>query len=45
MKKELFGELRVIGMKGCEDFAEQVDFYLLHPKKEVCLMLLVVSLS
>ena len=28
MKKELFGELRVIGMKGCEEFVSQVDSYL-----------------
>ena len=28
MKDSLFGELSVIGMRGCEDFAEQVDFYL-----------------
>ena len=28
MKKELFGELRVIGMKGCEEFVAQVDSYL-----------------
>ena len=28
MKKELFGELRVIGMKGCEEFVAQVDAYL-----------------
>ena len=28
MKKELFGELRVIAMKGCEKFASQVDSYL-----------------
>ena len=28
MKKELFGDLRVIAMKGCEKFASQVDSYL-----------------
>ena len=28
MKDSLYGELSVIGMKGCEDFANQVDFYL-----------------
>ena len=28
MKESLFGELSVIGMRGCEDFAQQVDFYL-----------------
>ena len=28
MKKELFGELKVIGMKGCEQFVEQVNNYL-----------------
>ena len=28
MKKELYGELRVIGMKGCEKFVSQVDEYL-----------------
>ena len=28
MKDTLFGELSVIGMRGCEDFAAQVDFYL-----------------
>ncbi len=28
MKDTLFGELSVIGMRGCEDFASQVDFYL-----------------
>ena len=28
MKKELYGELRVIGMKGCEQFVSQVDRYL-----------------
>ena len=25
MKKELFGELKVIAMKGCEKFASQVE--------------------
>ena len=25
MKENLFGELSVIGMRGCEDFANQVD--------------------
>ena len=28
MKDSLYGELSVIGMKGCEDFANQVDSYL-----------------
>ena len=28
MKDTLYGELSVIGMKGCEDFASQVDSYL-----------------
>ena len=28
MKDTLYGELSVIGMRGCEDFASQVDFYL-----------------
>ena len=28
MKESLFGELSVIGMRGCEDFTSQVDFYL-----------------
>ena len=28
MKDTLYGELSVIGMKGCESFADQVDFYL-----------------
>ena len=28
MKDTLFGELSVIGMRGCEDFASQVDSYL-----------------
>ena len=28
MKESLYGELSVIGMRGCEDFASQVDFYL-----------------
>ncbi len=28
MNNNLYGELSVIGMRGCEDFAEQVDFYL-----------------
>ncbi|MBO7310594.1 MAG: ribose-phosphate pyrophosphokinase [Clostridia bacterium] len=28
MKESQFGELSVIGMKGCEDFAAQVDYYL-----------------
>ena len=26
--KDLYGELSVIGMHGCEEFADQVDFYL-----------------
>ena len=28
MKESLYGELSVIGMRGCEDFASQVDYYL-----------------
>ena len=28
MKDSLYGELSVIGMRGCEDFAKQVDHYL-----------------
>ena len=28
MKEELFGELSVIGMRGCEDFVAEVDSYL-----------------
>ena len=28
MKDTLYGELSVIGMRGCEDFTNQVDFYL-----------------
>lgn len=28
MKESLYGELSVIGMRGCEDFASQVDSYL-----------------
>ncbi len=28
MKESLYAELSVIGMRGCEDFASQVDFYL-----------------
>lgn len=28
MRDSLYGELSVIGMRGCEDFTEQVDFYL-----------------
>ena len=28
MKESLYGELSVIGMKGCEQFAAQVDSYL-----------------
>ncbi len=28
MNDALFGELSVIGMRGCEDFASQVDYYL-----------------
>ena len=28
MNENFNGELRVIGMRGCEDFASQVDFYL-----------------
>ena len=28
MRRSLYGELRVIGMKGCEKFVSQVDDYL-----------------
>ena len=28
MKETLYGELSVIGMRGCEDFVSQVDYYL-----------------
>ena len=28
MKEALYGELSVIGMRGCENFANQVDNYL-----------------
>ena len=28
MKDSLYGELSVIGMRGCEDFCDQVDYYL-----------------
>ena len=28
MKESQFGTLSVIGMKGCEEFAAQVDWYL-----------------
>ena len=28
MNENCYGELKVIGMRGCEQFAEQVDFYL-----------------
>ena len=28
MKDTLFGDLSVIGMRGCEDFAAEVDAYL-----------------
>lgn len=28
MNKQYYGELKVIGMRGCEQFAEQVDYYL-----------------
>ena len=28
MKESQYAELSVIGMKGCEAFAEQVDYYL-----------------
>ena len=33
MKKELYGELRVIGMKGCEKFVSQVDEYIREWRK------------
>jgi ribose-phosphate pyrophosphokinase len=37
MKETLFGELSVVGMRGCEDFAAEVDSYLKlwRPDKEV----------
>ena len=28
MKESQYAELSVIGMRGCEQFAEQVDYYL-----------------
>ena len=28
MKDSLYGELSVISMRGCEDFCDQVDYYL-----------------
>ncbi len=28
MKESLYGELSIIGMKGCEEFVNQVDYYL-----------------
>ena len=28
MSDSFFGELSVIGMRGCEQFVDQVDFYL-----------------
>ena len=28
MKESLYGDLSIIGMKGCEDFVSQVDYYL-----------------
>ena len=33
MKEALYGELRVIGMKGCEQFVSQVDYYLKEWRK------------
>ena len=33
MKDSLYGELSVIGMKGCEDFSAQVDAYLQEWRK------------
>lgn len=33
MKKELYGELRIIGMKGCEQFVSQVDDYIKEWRK------------
>ena len=33
MKKELFGELRVIDMRGCEEFVSQVNNYLREWRK------------
>ena len=36
MKESLYGELSVIGMKGCEDFVSQVDAYLQEWRGEQC---------
>ena len=36
MKESLYGELSVIGMKGCEDFVAQVDAYLQEWRKDMC---------
>ena len=36
MKESLYGELSVIGMKGCEDFVAQVDEYLQEWRGEQC---------
>ena len=36
MKESLYGELSVIGMKGCEDFVAQVDAYLQEWRGEEC---------
>lgn len=35
MSSELFGELSVIGMRGCEDFTNQVDRYLMEWRSSV----------
>ena len=36
MKESLYGELSVIGMKGCEDFVSQVDAYLQEWRGSAC---------
>ena len=36
MKESLYGELSVIGMKGCEKFVEEVDAYLQEWRGEQC---------
>ena len=36
MKESLYGELSVIGMKGCEDFVAEVDAYLQEWRGEQC---------
>lgn len=35
MSSELFGELSVIGMRGCEEFTQQVDRYLMEWRSSV----------